>query len=157
MKKPLFNFGKPFDKIRSSIAAIILCLSTAVYPGQFDITQVIGKTPAKYITSTEVQMIFTGKTSRWADGTPIQIIVLPRNSPVTLTFLREHLKMTPGAYFDYVNHYNLSGKSNKIIIAEDEYDMVSKMKNSINCGCIGYLSDVLLIKLDNEIKIIEIR
>ena len=103
----------------------------------------------------EAVQYFTGRATRWPDGTIIILIVLPQDASTTKTFVFEHLGMTSSQLYESLKINSTIRKHNTVSFVENEREMLKKISQTQ--GALGYVNNMFIILNNNEFKIIRIR
>lgn len=109
----------------------------------------------KTISSEELFTAFTS-TQRWADGLPVVIVLMPRDSFPHIWFVENYLGIGKASYQRRLDNAINSGRIEVPIVVNTNAEMIERV-GKIE-GAIGYLDgDVLVFKEDSVIKLKVIR
>lgn len=94
--------------------------------------------PIDTISRSEISAIFTGRKTKWNDGTDIKIYVMPSFNPATVEFFTGYLGILPSTYWH--NIIDDSSES-EVVFVPNLTPSDFSLYNAIDCtpGSIGYI------------------
>jgi ABC-type phosphate transport system substrate-binding protein len=93
----------------------------------------------KQISTRELRAIFTMKRQRWADSTPVTVVVLSAQAPLHQRFCKEILKLFPHQLQTSWDRLVYSGRGSGPVVVSSEQEMLDMLATTP--GAIGYLQD----------------
>ena len=91
---------------------------------------------SKIMSRRDVLFLFTGLVSRWPDGTPVTVIMLPSSDDITLNFTKNVLNSFPYQIESVINRRKITGEDVHRIIVKNNVEMILTVKQTK--GAIGY-------------------
>jgi len=123
--------------VSNPVALLVVCAAAAAE------AVLIKNTKAGEVSADDARLIFTLRITRYSDGTLIKVFVLPRDSATTRDFSMSYMKMTAFRWWELLDSYAVSGKSNLPIVVDTEQDMYRAITSNENA--IGYINEFILI------------
>lgn len=96
--------------------------------------------------------VFSMRVTRWPDGRPIRVFVLPDRHPLHDLFVKEHLQIFPYQLRNNWDRQVFTGTGSEpeqVDTMEEMYRMVSQTD-----GAIGYISDSFKLNLE-QVRVID--
>jgi ABC-type phosphate transport system substrate-binding protein len=97
---------------------------------------------------TTIRAIFMGSITRWNNGHPIAVFVLPPEHPATKSFAWDVLKMTPYAFEEKISSMVATRDGNPPRTMSTEIEMLRSVASTPNS--IGYLSTMIVMNNANS-------
>lgn len=94
------------------------------------------------LTTSQLRAIFSMRQTRWSDGQPIQVFVLPSDDPLHASFTRQFLKMFPYQLDAIWNRQRYSGIGSTPVIVNSATELQQLLLQTP--GAIGYMPQELL-------------
>lgn len=94
------------------------------------------------LTTSQLRAIFSMRQTRWSDGQPIQVFVLPSDDPHHASFTRQFLKMFPYQLDAIWNRQRYSGIGSTPVIVNSATELQQLLLQTP--GAIGYLPAALV-------------
>lgn len=113
----------------SGFAAGALSQRLIVHPG-IDLTA---------MTVERVRAMFTMRSRRWSDGTPVRVFVLPDEDPVHRQFVKKILGVLPYRLRRAWDRAVFSGTGQAPTEVQSEAEIVDRVSTTL--GAVGYASD----------------
>ena len=102
-----------------------------------------GAASPETISRKQARLLFSGYIPRWTDGTPVTLVLQPRDAKVTEDFVWQIIGQSPTSYFNRIDELRSNGAGNYVVNVESEYDVVTRVAS--NRGAIGYLSGRFIV------------
>lgn len=102
----------------------------------------------KEISATYLKLIFTMRVTRWADGTPITVFILPQNNILQRKFLWETFGLTPSMYRDVFAARQAAGIKLPTVI--ETQSMIGAVRSTP--GSIGLLENNVVINVNRGVR-----
>jgi ABC-type phosphate transport system substrate-binding protein len=99
------------------------------------------------VQRTTVRAIFMGNITRWGNGRPIVVVVLPADHPTTKSFAWDILHMTPYAFEERISSMVATRDGNPPRVVSSEQEMLRVVASTPNS--VGYLSSMIVINNAN--------
>ncbi|MEJ2591153.1 MAG: hypothetical protein P8178_07110 [Candidatus Thiodiazotropha sp.] len=115
---------------------LLVCLSTFAFAAEMEIIA-NPKGATEYLDVSTLRGIFGMRLSRWPDGTPIRVFVLPDDNPVHAKFTKRILNTYPHQLRRNWDRLVFSGTGNAPIQVESEREMLDRIRTIP--GSIGYI------------------
>lgn len=106
------------------------------------------------IDTATLKMIFKGVHTRWENGTPITVIVLPKDSSSTREFIFQFIGSTPSSFFDIITS-KISRGNGRFVLVKDEKEVIKKIESKE--GSIGYVNNIFIINDSGSIRIVSVQ
>lgn len=133
---------------------LLLCLTFSAFSYSAEkvnaIVNASVNTPA--LTKLELRRIFSKRVSKWQNGQPIIVFVLPSKHPIHQRFTKEVLKIFPYQLDRIWNKLTFSGIGTAPIVVENYQELLEQVKRTP--GAIGYGVDVAA---GGDLHVIEIK
>ena len=139
--------------MRGLILAIALLLALPSYSEEVVVNVDTGL--PKVVSMDELRDYFLLKKSHYPNGTVVQVFLFNKDTQVTRNFLLNVLHISSSAYFDMMDGYAATGRSNLPVIVESDTRMVISI--AIHKGGIGIIRDAAYAANLTNIKIIEVK
>lgn len=95
-----------------------------------------------------VRAIFMGSITRWSNGRPIVVFVLPSDHPATKSFAWDVLNVTPYAFEEKISSMVATRDGNPPRTMSTEIEMLRSVASTPNS--IGYLSTMIVMNNANS-------
>jgi ABC-type phosphate transport system substrate-binding protein len=125
--------------------------SFAQNESQEQISVIANPESATSISKRDILFIFTGLISRWPNGVPITVVMLPINDSTTELFCRDILNSYPYQIEAILNKKRIMGEDISRIIVNNNQEMISIVEHTK--GAIGYgftKNQNLILKIINK-------
>ena len=131
-------------------ALAVLLLATALLPLATGGAEVVANASLSEsrLSRATVRAIFMGSITRWTNGRPIVVFVLPSDHPTTKSFAWDVLKMTPYALEEKISSMVATRDGNPPRIMSTEVEMLRSVASTPNS--IGYLSSMIVMNNANS-------
>lgn len=139
--------------MRSWILALTLWLSLPSFSEEVVVN--VDSALPRVVSMDELRDYFLLKKSHYPNGVKVQVFLFNRDTQVTRNFLLNVLHISSSAYFDMMDGYAATGRSNLPIIVESDTRMVISV--AINQGGLGIVRDAAYAANLATIKIIEVK
>lgn len=121
---------------------ISLCIVAIIWPGtassdSSSITPFSLMNQSSQFNREELREIFFGRRTRWKDGSPVRVYVLPDNHPAHIRFAKEILGIYPYQLRSAWDRMIFSGTGSPPIVVESLEQMQAHVNQTP--GAIGYL------------------
>ena len=123
-------------RARILLPILLYCLSTFAFAAEMEIIA-NPKGATEYLDASTLRGIFGMRLSRWPDGTPIRVYVLPDDNPVHAKFTKRILNTYPHQLRRNWDRLVFSGTGNAPIQVESEQEMLDRIRTIP--GSIGYM------------------
>ena len=123
-------------RARILLPILLYCLSTFAFAAEMEIIA-NPKGATEYLDASTLRGIFGMRLSRWPDGTPIRVYVLPDDNPVHANFTKRILNTYPHQLRRNWDRLVFSGTGNAPIQVESEREMLDRIRTIP--GSIGYM------------------
>ena len=123
-------------RARILLPILLYCLSTFAFAAEMEIIA-NPKGATEYLDASTLRGIFGMRLSRWPDGTPIRVYVLPDDNPVHAKFTKRILNTYPHQLRRNWDRLVFSGTGNAPIQVESEREMLDRIRTIP--GSIGYM------------------
>ena len=123
-------------RARILLPILLYCLSTFAFAAEMEIIA-NPKGATEYLDASTLRGIFGMRLSRWPDGTPIRVYVLPDDNPVHANFTKRILNTYPHQLRRNWDRLVFSGTGNAPIQVESEQEMLDRIRTIP--GSIGYM------------------
>ena len=110
------------------------------------------KGATEYLDASTLRGIFGMRVSRWPDGTPIRVFVLPDDNPVHAKFAKTLLNTYPHQLRRNWDRLVFSGTGTAPVQVDSEREMLKRIQSTP--GAIGYVESV---EESAHVRIIKIR
>jgi ABC-type phosphate transport system substrate-binding protein len=123
-------------RARILLPILLYCLSTFAFATEMEIIA-NPKGASEYLDASTLRGIFGMRVSRWPDGTPIRVFVLPDDNPVHAEFAKRILNTYPHQLRRNWDRLVFSGTGNAPIQVKSEREMLDRIRSTP--GSIGYV------------------
>ena len=110
------------------------------------------KGATEYLDASTLRGIFGMRVSRWPDGTPVRVFVLPDDNPVHAEFAKRILNTYPHQLRRNWDRLVFSGTGNAPIQVKSEREMLDMIRSTP--GSIGYMESG---KESANVRVIKVR
>ena len=100
------------------------------------------------------RFMFSLREKYWDDGTPVTVVLLPWDSYIHKSFVSNTLGVRPERLRRVIEERANSGRSHGFVMVNSLEEMVQVLKTTK--GSIGYLTDYMLRRVDDEIIFIDV-
>ena len=138
-------------RARILLPILLYCLSTFAFAAEMEIIA-NPKGATEYLDASTLRGIFGMRLSRWPDGTPIRVYVLPDDNPVHAKFTKRILNTYPHQLRRNWDRLVFSGTGNAPIQVESEQEMLDRIRTIP--GSIGYIESG---KESANVRVIKVR
>jgi ABC-type phosphate transport system substrate-binding protein len=101
------------------------------------------------LSESEIRAVFTLRVTRFSNGIPIKVFILPQDSLTTHDFAYYYLGISPTEWFDLLAIQETSGRTNLHTVVESDSEMISKVSHTINS--VGYTNDFMIMNNEDGI------
>ena len=137
------SFGKRFA------VAVMLALSVKAMAAE-----AITTVPVSIISTTDAVRYYTGRVTKWDDGSDVIIVVLPRDSFITKNFVFNKLGLSTSQFFDSLTLNSTLQKRHTVRFAASQQEMLY-LVNSLT-GSLGYIVESMVSSLPEGVHVLKI-